>query len=73
MQLEASDRHSMCIEIQKYSHPLTSSSNHLYYYNTITGQVAAADINKHQAVELGTPVQNDFIASHPGTTVVFEF
>ena len=63
-QLEASDRHSMCTELQKYSHPLTSSSNHLY--NTITGQVAAADINKNQADELGTTVQSDFITSYPG-------
>ncbi len=35
-------------------------------YNTITGQVAVADINKPQADELGTTVQKDFIASHPG-------
>ena len=65
-QLEVSDGHTMCTELQKYSHPLTSSSNHPY--NTITGQVAVADINKHQADELGTTVQNDFIASHPGRT-----
>ena len=32
----------------------------------MTGQVAAADINKHHADELGTTIQNDFIASHPG-------
>ena len=63
-QLEASDRHRMCTELQKYSHPVTSSSDHLY--NTITGQVAVADINKHQADALGTTVQHDFIASHPG-------
>ena len=63
-QLEVSDRHMMCTELQKYSHPLTSSSNHLY--DTITGQAAVADINKHQADELGTTIQNDFIASHPG-------
>ncbi len=54
----------MCTELQKYSHPLTSSSDHLY--NTITGQVAAANINKYQADELGTTVQYNFIASHPG-------
>ena len=41
-QLEASDRHRMCTEQQKYSHPLTSSSDHLY--NTITGQVSVTDI-----------------------------
>ena len=42
-----SDRCIMRTELQKYSHPLTSSSNHLY--NTIIGQIAAADINKNQA------------------------
>ena len=55
MQLEASDRHRMCTELQKYSHPVTSSSDHLY--NTITGQVTVTDINKHQADALGTTVQ----------------
>ena len=35
-------------------------------HNTITGQVEAAYINKHQADELETTVKNDFIASHPG-------
>ena len=64
-QLETYDRHRMCAELQKYSHPLTSSSNHLY--NTITGQVAVTDINKHQADELSTTVQKYVIASsHPG-------
>ena len=63
-QLETYDRHRMCAELQKYSHPLTSSSNHLY--NTITGQVAVTDINKHQADELSTTVQKYAIASHPG-------
>ena len=64
MHLAASDRDSMCTELQNNCHPLPPSSNHLY--NTMTGQVAAADINKHQADELGTTVQNDFIVSHPG-------
>ena len=44
---------------------LSPPHNHLYYHNTITGQVEAADIYKHQADELGTTVQNDLFASHP--------
>ena len=63
-QLNVSDRHRMCTKLQKYSHPLTLSSNHLY--KIITGQVAVADINKHQADELSITLQNDFIVSHPG-------
>ena len=45
-------------------HPLTSPSDHLY--NIITGQVATADVNTHQTVELGTSMRDDFIASYPG-------
>ena len=45
---------------------IINSHHHPMMYNTITGQVAVADINKHQADELGTTVQKDFIASHPG-------
>ena len=45
---------------------LINSHHHPMMYNTITGQVAVADINTHQADELGTTVQKDFIASHPG-------
>ena len=44
---------------------LIHSHHHPMMYNTITDQVAVTDINKHQADELGTTVQ-DFIASHPG-------
>ena len=63
-QLEAVDRQSMRTELQKYSHPLTSPSDHLY--TIITGQVATADVNTHQTVELGTAMRDDFIASYPG-------
>ena len=63
-QLEAADRRSMRTELQKYSHPLTSSSDHLY--NTITGQVATADVNTHQTVEVGPAMRDDLIASYQG-------
>ena len=63
-QLEAADRQRMRTELQKYYHPLTSPSDHLY--NISTGQVATADVNTHQTVELGTAMRDDFIASYPG-------
>ena len=63
-QLDGADRQSMRTELEKYSHPLTSPSDHLY--NIITGQVATADVNTHQTVELGSAMRDDFIASYPG-------
>ena len=48
---------------KKYSHPLNSPSTQLC--NIITGQVAAAEINTHQAVELGTDMRDGFIAAYP--------
>ena len=63
-QLEAVDRQSTRTELQKYSHPLTSSSDHLYLHHYWSG--AAADVNTHQTVELGTAMRDDLIASYPG-------
>ena len=45
---------------------LIHSHHHPMMYNTITNQLAVTDINNHQADELCTTVQKDFIASHPG-------
>ena len=63
-QLEAAGRQSMRTELQKYSHPLTSPSDHLYLHNYWSG--ATADVNTHQTVELGTAMRDDLIASYPG-------
>ena len=63
-QLEAADRQSMRTELQKYSHPLTSPSDHLYLHHYWSG--ATADVNTHQTVELGTAMRDYIIASYPG-------
>ena len=63
-QLEAVDRQSTRTELQKYSHPLTSPSDHLYLHHYWSG--ATADVNTHQTVELGTAMRDYLIASYPG-------
>ena len=63
-QLEAADRQSMRTELQKYSHPLTSPSDHLYLHHYWSG--ATADVDTHQTVELGTAMRDDLIACYPG-------
>ena len=63
-QLEAADRQSMRIELQKYSHPLTSPSDHLYLHNYWSG--ATADVNTQHTVELGKAMRDDLLVSYPG-------
>ena len=48
-QLEAADRQSMRTELQKYYHPLTSPSDHLYLHHYWSG--ATAYVNTQQTVE----------------------
>ena len=63
-QLEAVNRQSTRTDLQKYSHPLTSPSDHLYLHHYWSG--ATADVNTHQTVELGTAMRDYLIASYPG-------
>ena len=46
--------------IHSHRHPITCITP------LLVRLIGVADINKHQADELGTTVQHDFIASHPG-------
>ena len=59
---EGSWKHMIAIgRVPNCRSTLTHSHHHPMMYNTITGQVAVTDINKHQADELGTTIQKDFI------------
>ena len=49
--------------MEKYSHPLEDNRPHLY--NSVSGQVAVADINVADSIVIGDKMEREYIASLP--------
>ena len=62
-QLDADDRKRVLDEFTKCSHPLQVPDPHLYNINN--GQKASADVNVHDAVDIGDKQSHDFAESLP--------
>ena len=61
--LDAHDRSSISSEVEKYPRPLEDHRSHLY--NPVSGQVAPADVNVADSVEIGRKMEKKFKESLP--------